>query len=76
VTVTNRGSVPINAWTVSWTWPSGQSVTNVWNGNYTQTGAAVTVRDAGWNGALAPGASTTFGLTGTGAATVPIVVCS
>ncbi|EWM10300.1 beta-glucosidase [Kutzneria sp. 744] len=76
VTVTNRGSAPISAWTVSWTWPGGQTVTNVWNGTYTQAGTAVTIRNASWNGTLAPGASATFGLTGTGTAAIPTMACS
>nr|WP_273944336.1 glycoside hydrolase family 3 N-terminal domain-containing protein [Kutzneria chonburiensis] len=76
VTVTNRGSAPIAAWTVAWTWPSGQTVTNVWNGTYTQTGTAVTVRNATWNGTVAPGASVTFGLTGNGNAVIPTLTCS
>ncbi|WP_246490267.1 cellulose binding domain-containing protein [Kutzneria kofuensis] len=76
VKVTNRGSTPMGAWAVSWTWPSGQAVTNVWNGMYSQSGTAVTVRNASWNGTVAPGASVTFGLTGTGSAEIPIVTCS
>ena len=33
----------------------------MWNGQYTQTGSTVTVRNAGYNGNLGPNASTTFG---------------
>jgi beta-glucosidase len=76
VTVTNRGSAPISAWSVSWTWPSGQAITNLWNATYTQSGASVTVHNASWNGAVAPGTSVTFGLTGTGNAVVPTATCS
>jgi hypothetical protein len=43
----------------------------VWNGQLSVSGSAVTVRNAPHNGTLAPSASTTFGLTGTGPATVP-----
>jgi beta-glucosidase len=76
VTITNRGSAPISAWTASWTWPSGQTITNLWNGTYTQSGAAVAVHNTSWNGTVAPGASVTFGLTGTGNASIPTVTCS
>jgi beta-glucosidase len=76
VTITNRGSTPINGWTVSWTWPGGQTVSNVWNGVYTQSGAAVTVRNATYNGTVAPGASVSFGLTVNGDAVIPKLTCS
>ncbi|GAA2522741.1 cellulose binding domain-containing protein [Winogradskya humida] len=75
VTVTN-GPAATTAWTVGWTLPSGQDVTQVWNGTLTKSGAAVTVRNAAYNGTLAANATTTFGLTGTGAATVPATTCA
>jgi len=37
----------------------------------------VTVRNADYNGAVAPGASTTFGFIGTGSSTsVPVLTCT
>ncbi|GAB3971008.1 cellulose binding domain-containing protein [Plantactinospora veratri] len=60
VTVT-AGSSPIRGWTVSWTFPNGQVVNQMWSGSYTQSGASVTVTNASYNGSLAAGASTTFG---------------
>jgi hypothetical protein len=36
----------------------------MWNAGYTQSGATVTVRNAGWNGTVAAGSSVAFGLTG------------
>ena len=63
VAVTNLGD-PVTGWTLGWTFPSGQTVTQAWNGVATRSGAAVTVRDAGYNGALATGASTSFGFNG------------
>ncbi len=72
VAVTNLGD-PVTGWTLGWSFPSGQTVTQLWNGVVSQSGAAVTVRDAGYNGALASGASTSFGFNGawTGANAVP-----
>jgi hypothetical protein len=61
VTVKNTGTTATKAWTVGWTFGAGQVLSQTWNGTGTQTGAAVTVKDAGYNGVLAPGASTTFG---------------
>jgi hypothetical protein len=65
VVVTNTGSVPLNNWQLSWTFPGSQAVSNLWNGSYTQSGGAVTVTNQSYNGTLAPGASTTVGFTGT-----------
>ncbi|BCJ45886.1 large protein [Actinoplanes ianthinogenes] len=61
VTVT-AGATAIRGWTVSWTFPGGQVISQVWNGTYIQSGPDVTVTNAAYNGALAPGAATSFGL--------------
>ncbi|MFG2100759.1 cellulose binding domain-containing protein [Micromonospora echinaurantiaca] len=61
VVVRNTRPSPITGWTVDWAFPDGQRITQLWGGTHTQTGAAVTVRDAGWNGGLGGGASTTIG---------------
>jgi cellulose 1,4-beta-cellobiosidase len=61
-TVTNTGSVPTKNWTVNWTWPSGQQITNSWNAAVTQSGSSVTASNLSYNGAIAPGSSTTFGV--------------
>ncbi|MEH1124061.1 glycosyl hydrolase family 95 catalytic domain-containing protein [Micromonospora sp. CPCC 206061] len=60
VTVT-AGSSPIRGWTVSWTFPSGQIINQIWSGTHTQNGANVTVTNVAYNGALPAGGSTTFG---------------
>jgi hypothetical protein len=64
VTVT-AGSSALSSWIVSWTFPGDQKITNLWNASYLQSGANVTAHNASYNGALAAGASTTFGFTGT-----------
>src|SRR3954451_23093535 len=60
VEVTNLGD-PVNGWTLGWSFPSGQTITQAWNGVATQSGAAVTVRDAGYNAAIATGGTASFG---------------
>ncbi|MGW4940799.1 cellulose binding domain-containing protein [Actinoplanes sp. NPDC004185] len=72
VAVKNLGD-PVTGWTLGWSFPSGQTVTQLWNGEVSQSGAAVTVRNAGYNGSLATGASTSFGFNGswTGSNAVP-----
>jgi hypothetical protein len=74
VTVHNTGTVPISGWVVSWTFTGGQRVANAWNADLTQSGAAVTGDDAGYNAALAPGASTSFGFVGSGDAPASLPV--
>ncbi|MDI5942884.1 cellulose binding domain-containing protein, partial [Micromonospora sp. DH15] len=64
VTVT-AGATAIRGWTVSWTFPNGQVISQIWGGSHTQSGSNVTVRNVDYNGALAAGASTTFGFIGT-----------
>ncbi len=72
VTITNLGS-PVTGWTLSWAFAAGQSVQQLWNGSYTQSGANVTVTNAPYNGSLGTGAGTTFGFNGawTGSNPVP-----
>lgn len=61
VTVKNTGTSATTGWTVKWSFPNGQTITQLWSGAHTQTGADVTVKNVSWNGALAAGASTAFG---------------
>ncbi|MEV0388077.1 cellulose binding domain-containing protein [Nonomuraea sp. NPDC050643] len=78
VTVKNTGATAINAWTVGWTFANGQQITQIWGGTLSTSGASVTVRNAGWNGLLTPGASTTFGFLASwnGTNTAPAPTCS
>jgi xyloglucan-specific exo-beta-1,4-glucanase len=61
VTVTDTGTTSIKGWRVGWTFGAGQSIQQTWNGLETQSGAAVTVTNVSYNGALGAGAGTTFG---------------
>ncbi|GAB3662130.1 hypothetical protein GCM10028833_42780 [Glycomyces tarimensis] len=63
VSVTNLGD-PIDGWELSWTFPSGQSITQAWNATVASTGPQVTVTDAGYNAKVASDASTSFGFNG------------
>ncbi|GAA2935757.1 cellulose binding domain-containing protein [Streptomyces enissocaesilis] len=63
-TLTNSGSAAWDGWSLGWSFPNGQKVTQLWNASYAQQGAAVTVRNLGWNGKVPPGASVGFGFTG------------
>ncbi|MEU8228180.1 cellulose binding domain-containing protein [Actinoplanes sp. NPDC048967] len=72
VTVRNTGTAPTKTWSVGWTFGNGQVVSQVWGGTGGQTGTAVTVRDAGWNGVLAANATTTFGFLASTTGTNPL----
>ena len=64
VTIRNTSTAAVNGWTLAWSWPAGQSVTQAWNATVTQSGSAVSAANAGYNAAIAPGASVTFGFNG------------
>ncbi|MCL6591724.1 MAG: glycoside hydrolase family 9 protein [Firmicutes bacterium] len=62
VTITNNTTTAVNGWTLVWTFPGNQTITNLWNGTYTQSGASVSVKDAGFNANIpANGGSVNFG---------------
>lgn len=65
VTITNNGSTTINGWTIVFSFPGPQAVTNMWNAVYTQSGKQVTAKNASYNPTIAPGASLNFGFSGT-----------
>ncbi|MBQ1017949.1 CotH kinase family protein [Micromonospora sp. D93] len=72
------GTSAISNWTVTWTFASGQSVTQAWNATVTSQGSAVTARNVAYNGALGAGASTAFGFLGssTGTPSTPALTCT
>ena len=65
VTITDTGNSPLNGWTLTWAFPGDTKITNMWNGNYTQSGQNVTVTNASYNGTVAAGATTSLGFNGT-----------
>jgi len=77
VTVMNHGTTPYSSWQVGWTLPAGQTIGSVWNGTLSQSGSAVTVRNANWNGQVAADGQTAFGLVvnTTGGSAAPSPTC-
>jgi glycosyl hydrolase family 59/cellulose binding protein with CBM2 domain/putative Ig domain-containing protein/glycosyl hydrolase family 59 (putative galactocerebrosidase) len=65
LTVTNTGTTTVNGWTVTWSFPGDQKITNAWNANVTQSGSAVTATNASYNATIAPGGNAQFGFQGT-----------
>lgn len=71
VAVTNLGD-PINSWQLTWSFGAGQTITQLWNGNYTQSGAQVTVSNVSYNSSLGTGATASFGFNGSWNSSNPI----
>jgi hypothetical protein len=65
VTIANTGSSAVSGWTLAWSFPGDQKITNAWNAMAAQSGASVTATNVGYNGAIAPGGTTSFGFQGT-----------
>jgi O-glycosyl hydrolase len=65
VTIANSGSTAISGWTLAFAFPGDQKITNAWSGTVTQTGAAVSITNASYNGAIAAGSSVSLGFQGT-----------
>ena len=66
VAINDTGSAAISSWTAKFTFGGDQKITSAWNeGTYTQSGEAVTVTNASYNGAIAAGGNTSFGFQGT-----------
>ncbi|MEU4658305.1 cellulose binding domain-containing protein [Streptomyces sp. NPDC023723] len=64
VRLTNTGPAAWNGWALNWSFPGGQKVSQMWNAEHSASGAAVTVKNVGWNGTVAAGSSVGFGFTG------------
>jgi non-reducing end alpha-L-arabinofuranosidase len=63
VTITNLGGA-VSAWTLTWSFGAGQTITQLWNGSETQSGAQVTVTNASYNGSIATNGTASFGFNG------------
>jgi len=63
VTITNNGPA-IDGWTLTFTFPAGQQLTQGWSARWSQSGSQVTATNEAWNGNLSTGASTTIGFNG------------
>nr|WP_281901717.1 cellulase family glycosylhydrolase [Phytohabitans aurantiacus] len=63
VGVTNLGD-PVNGWSLVWTFPSGQRVTQAWNATVTASGNQHTAVNASYNAAIATNATVSFGFNG------------
>jgi hypothetical protein len=77
-TVTDPGTVATSNWTVSYSWPGSQTISEIWNASDTQSGSSVSISNLSYDGDISAGGSTTFGLLGNGTAptSLPNLACS
>ncbi|GAB2851863.1 cellulase family glycosylhydrolase [Streptomyces deserti] len=71
IVLRNTGSSAINGWTLRWTFPDSQRITNLWGGTATQSGSEVTVTSASYTAAVPASGSVTLGFTATKGAANP-----
>jgi cellulose 1,4-beta-cellobiosidase len=53
--IVNNGTTALTNWTLTWTFANGQTITQLWNGIETQSGANVTVTNEPYNGSIPAG---------------------
>ncbi|NEC08858.1 cellulase family glycosylhydrolase [Streptomyces sp. SID7909] len=64
ITIRNTGTAAIDGWTLGFAFANGQTITNMWGGTPTQSGASVSVAPASYTSTIAPNSSVTVGFTG------------
>jgi hypothetical protein len=55
ISITNTGSTAWSNWTLKFSFANGQTITQLWNGSYTQSGSAVTITNLSYNGSIPAG---------------------
>ncbi|MEV8372154.1 cellulase family glycosylhydrolase [Kribbella sp. NPDC056861] len=71
--ITNTAPTALTTWTLAFSFPPGQTLSNGWGATWTQSASAVTAASLPYNGAIPPGATVEIGLnaTSTGTSTPP-----
>jgi cellulose 1,4-beta-cellobiosidase len=64
VKITNTGTSALSSWTLGFSFANGQTVTQGWSADWSQSGSAVTAKNAAWNGTLGAGQSVDVGFNG------------
>ena len=65
IRICNIGSQPISGWTLQFTFPGDQRITQAWNGDVSQSGEQVTITNLSYNRLLEPGQCIDLGFNGT-----------
>ncbi|GAA1776623.1 cellulose binding domain-containing protein [Luedemannella helvata] len=71
VTITNLGDT-VTSWRLTWSFGAGQTITQLWNGSVSQSGAQVSVANVSYNGTITTGGETQFGFNGAWNGTNPV----
>jgi hypothetical protein len=72
ISITNTGTTAINGWTVTWTFPGNQQITQLWGGNVSSQGETITVTNLSWDANIpVGGAMSSVGFIANGTATPP-----
>ncbi|XVV01631.1 glycoside hydrolase family 9 protein [Actinosynnema sp. CA-248983] len=61
VTIQNTSNAPWPSWTLKFTWPGNQKITQGWSANWTQSGQMVTATSVSWNSNVPVGGSVQVG---------------
>ena len=61
IEIKNNGSSAVNGWTLDFNYSGDQKITNAWNCTYNQSGNAVSLSNANYNGSIPPGGTVTVG---------------
>ncbi|MFD9983568.1 cellulase family glycosylhydrolase [Streptomyces massasporeus] len=71
IVLRNTGTSAINGWTLRWTFPDSQRITNLWGGTATQSGSDVSVAAASYTATIPASGSVTLGFTASWSAANP-----
>ncbi len=65
VVLTNTSTVTVNGWSLAFSFPGDQKITDLWNGSFAQVGQKVGVVNPIYNESISPGEAVNFGFNGT-----------
>ncbi|GAA3340508.1 hypothetical protein GCM10020358_28380 [Amorphoplanes nipponensis] len=61
VTIRNTSAAPVAGWTLTWTLPAAQRITQSWNATTSQSGAGARAVNVAWNAEIPAGGTAGFG---------------
>ncbi|MCC5578504.1 cellulose binding domain-containing protein [Microtetraspora sp. AC03309] len=64
VTIRNNGTSAVDGWTLTFSFPGGQTINSIWNARATQSGRQVTAVNESWTATVPAGGTVNFGLNG------------
>ncbi len=65
ITITNTGSATVSGWSLVFTLPGGQAITNGWNATYAPSSGTVSARNVSYNATIAASGSVSIGFQAT-----------